>query len=338
MKAPGFWSNDRHAPGLLSTALMPISALWSLGARMRSGRAMPERVDAPVLCVGNLTAGGAGKSPMVAALQNRLAGQGCKVHVVSRGYGGRTVGPHLVDERKDRFQDVGDEPLMLAANGPVWVSRDRAAGARAAVAAGADLILLDDGFQNPGLHKDASVLMVDAGQGFGNGRVIPAGPLREPVSQGLSRADLALVLGPGDQRTACRETWPELQSLTSLDAELIPQQTGLPLEDEDVMAFAGIGRPQKFFDTLRGMGANLVATHAFADHQPFPPAILRRLLKESREASAVLVTTEKDAVRLPRSMRMEVLTVQVRLEPVDWAPIDALVQRLLAQGGSHRNP
>ena len=337
MKPPAFWSNRRDTPGLVSTVLLPLSSLWQLGAGFRARRAIPESVDVPVLCIGNLTAGGAGKSPMVAALQVRLAGQGIDVHVISRGYGGSIAGPHRVSERSDSFEKVGDEPLMLSANGTVWVSRDRVTGAKAAAAAGAELILLDDGFQNPGLYKDASILMVDAGQGFGNGRVIPAGPLREPVSQGLSRADLAVVLGPGDQRTACRETWPELQSLMSLDAELVPQQTGLPLEGEDVMAFAGIGRPQKFFDTLRGMGANLVATHAFADHQPFPPAILRRLLKESREASAVLVTTEKDAVRLPQSMRMEVLTVQVRLEPVDWAPIDALVQRLLTQGGSGRN-
>ena len=330
MKAPAFWSNARTAPGALSTALMPFSYIWRLAGRLRSNRTTPARVDVPVLCIGNLTAGGAGKSPMVAALQGRLAEQGIAAHVVTRGYGGKTIGPHLVDERTDRFEDVGDEPLMLSANGPVWVARDRVAGARAALHAGAELILLDDGYQNPGLHKDASILMVDAGQGFGNGRVIPAGPLREPVAEGLSRADLAVVLGPEPQRAVCRQSWPELATLASLDAQLVPQQTGLPLEGEDVMAFAGIGRPQKFFDTLREMGANLIATHAFADHQPFPPAILRRLLKESREASAVLVTTEKDAVRLPQSMRMEILTVQVRLAPVDWTPIDDLVQTLLS--------
>ena len=329
MKAPRFWSNDRHAPGLLSSVLLPLSALWTLGTRLRATRSDPVQVDVPVLCIGNLTAGGAGKTPMVAALQTRLKGQGIAVHVVSRGYGGTLKGPHLVDERKDRFQDVGDEPLMLSANGPVWVARDRVAGARAAIAAGAQLILLDDGFQNPGLHKDASILMVDAGAGFGNGRVIPAGPLREPVVQGLGRADLAVLLGPSDGRDRSRRDWPELSAIPSLDAGLVPQQTGLPLRDEDVMAFAGIGRPGKFFDTLREMGANLIATHAFDDHQPFPPAILRRLLKESREASAVLVTTEKDAVRLPQSMRTEVLTVQVRFEPTDWEPIDNIVQRLV---------
>lgn len=334
MKAPGFWSNDRTAPGLVSTVLLPLSSVWKLAAWLRNQWTTPVQVGAPVLCIGNLTAGGAGKSPMVAALQARLAGRGIQVHVVTRGYGGRIAGPHLVDERKDRFEDVGDEPLMLSANGPVWVARDRVAGASAAVEAGAQLILLDDGYQNPGLRKDAAILMIDAGQGFGNGRVIPAGPLRETISEGVKRANLTIVLGPEAERISCRESWPELTMLRSVDAQLIPQQTGLPLADEDVMAFAGIGRPEKFFDTLREMGANLIAAHSFADHQSFPAAILRRLLKESREASAVLVTTEKDAVRLPQSMRTEILTVQVRLEPADWAPIDKLVGSLIGQNTS----
>lgn len=338
MKPPAFWSLPRSAPGLLSALLLPASKIWEVAAARRQARARPVQVDVPVLCIGNLTAGGTGKSPMVAALQVRLAGQGVAVHVVSRGYGGWIIGPHRVDEQHDSFQDVGDEPLMLAANGPVWVSHDRVAGARAAIADGAQLILLDDGFQNPALHKDASILMVDAGAGFGNGRVIPAGPLREPVTRGLGRADLTVVLGPELQRATCRAEWPELASTPSVDAELIPMRTGLPLEGEDLMAFAGIGRPQKFFETLRQMGANLIATHAFADHQPFPPAILRRLIRESREASAVLVTTEKDAVRLPPSLRTEILTVLVRLEPSDWAPIDALIARLLSSPDGTRDP
>lgn len=329
LKTPSFWSRDREAPGLLSTALLPLSALWRLAGSIRQQRATPQRVPVPVICVGNLTAGGTGKSPMVAALQVRLAGQGVAVHVVTRGYGGRIAGPHRVDDQKDRFEDVGDEPLMLAANGPVWVARDRVAGAQAAIAAGAELILLDDGFQNPALHKDASILMVDAGAGFGNGRVIPAGPLREPVQAGLARADLAVILGPQRDRQTCQAKWPELSGIAATGAELIPMRTGLPLQGEDVMAFAGIGRPQKFFDTLRQMGANLIATHAFADHQPFPPAILRRLIRESREASAVLVTTEKDAVRLPPSLRTEILTVLVRLEPEDWSAIDALIAKVM---------
>lgn len=328
MKAPRFWSNPRRAPGLISTALLPMSWIWQAASALRNAGKGPVKVDVPVLCIGNLTAGGAGKSPMVAALQSRLTGQGIDVHVVSRGYGGKTTGPHRVDERKDSFHDVGDEPLMLSANGPVWVARDRVAGAQAAIRAGAELILLDDGFQNPGLHKDGAILMVDAGQGYGNARLIPAGPLREGLQGGMARADLTVVLGSETERQSCLATWPEIATLPVVEAELAPQQTGLPLTGEDVLAFAGIGRPQKFFNTLRGMGANLIATHAFADHQPFPIAILRRLLREAREAGALLVTTEKDAVRLPQSMRTEVITVQVRLEPSDWGAIDTLIQRI----------
>ena len=329
MKAPAFWFRDRESPGWAVRMLYPFSLIWLFFGWLRRVRSKPHRATVPVLCIGNLTAGGGGKSPMVAALQQRLAQKGIGVHVLSKGYGGRIKGPHLVDGNADRFTDVGDEPLMLSANGAVWIARNRVLGAKAAEAAGADLILLDDGFQDPALLKDAAILMVDAGQGYGNGRVIPAGPLRETVASGHARADLTVVLGPSQDRHQCRETWPELTMLSSVDASLVPMRTGLPLQDEEVIAFAGIARPEKFFDTLREMGAHLLATHAFGDHEPFRPAILRRLIRESREVSAILVTTEKDAVRLPRELRTEILTVQVRLEPDDWAPIDALIDRLL---------
>lgn len=329
MKAPAFWFRERNRPGWIARMLYPLSLIWLLFGWLRRIRATPQRVKVPVLCIGNLTAGGGGKSPMVVALQQRLHQKGIDTHVLSRGYGGRLKGPHRVDGDADSFVDVGDEPLMLSANGAVWIARDRVAGAKAAETAGAEIILLDDGFQDPALCKDASILMVDAGQGYGNCRIIPAGPLREPVSSGHARADFSVVLGPARDRQRCRSDWPELSAMPSVDAELVPMRTGLPLQDEEVIAFAGIARPQKFFDTLHDMGANLLATHVFADHQPFPPAILRRLIKESREASAILVTTEKDAVRLPQELRTEILTVQVRLEPVDWAPIDALIDRLL---------
>lgn len=331
MRAPRFWSNPRGRPGLLSGLLWPLSLLWVVGGLWRRWRADPRRSEIPVLCIGNLTAGGAGKSPMVAALQDRMRARSIDAHVVSSGYGGRVPGPHRVDEGRDTAERVGDEPLVLAARGPVWIARDRAAGAAAAAAAGADLVLLDDGFQNPGLIKDASVVMVDAGAGFGNGRVIPSGPLRESVALGLRRADLVVLVGSPDERAACRAAWPELAAVPMLGAALVPQRTGLPLDGEDVIAFAGIGRPEKFFNTLRGLGARLLATHAFADHQPFARPVLNRMIRESREASAILVTTEKDAVRLPADMRTEILTVQVTLVPEDWSLLDAMIDDLLAR-------
>ncbi|MEM0945485.1 MAG: tetraacyldisaccharide 4'-kinase, partial [Pseudomonadota bacterium] len=234
--------------------------------------------------------------------------------------------PHRVDPLADRAERVGDEALLLASWAPVWVARDRAAGARAAAAAGVDLVLLDDGFQNPGLRKDASVLMVDAGQGFGNGRVIPAGPLREPVGPGLARADEVVLVGSDKARAAAAERWPGLGD--ALAAELCPVETGLALKGLPVVAFAGIGRPEKFFETLHREGARLIGAHGFPDHHVYAPQVLRRLVAEARRAGAMLLTTEKDAVRLAPEFRREVMAVPVRLEVADWAPLDRIVARL----------
>jgi tetraacyldisaccharide 4'-kinase len=290
--------------------------------------ASPAKVDAPVICVGNLTVGGAGKTPMVSALVRRLIESGAQPAVVSRGYGGSVRGPYRVDPAKDTYEGVGDEPLMLAAITPVWVAKDRVAGARAAIADGADIILLDDGFQNPHLVKDASILMVDAGQGFGNGRVVPAGPLREQVASGLARADLAVLVGPPADRDRVLQTWPELASTSPGLGRLEVVETGLSLTDGPILAFAGIGRPEKFFTTLRDLGAELTGTHAFPDHYPYPERIIRRLITEAAGQNAMLVTTEKDATRLPPDLRREVMTVQVTLELEDWSGIDALLARL----------
>ncbi|MEM0989861.1 MAG: tetraacyldisaccharide 4'-kinase [Pseudomonadota bacterium] len=327
MTPPEFWSNPPNRPGWQARLLAPATLLWRLGANIRAARITPTQAPVPVLCIGNLTAGGTGKTPLVAALMERLSESGVPAHLVSKGYGGRITGPHLVDPTEDRAKDVGDEPLMLAARGLVWVAKDRVAGARAAAEAGAKLILLDDGFQNPALAKDAAILTVDAGAGFGNGRLIPAGPLREPVASGLKRADLAVLIGPEAARQQALAAWPALGA--AVPAELVPIPTGLPLTDTDVIAFAGIGRPEKFFDTLRQMGARLAETHPFPDHHAYGPAIIRRLIARARSSDAMLVTTEKDAVRLPPDLRAEVMTVLVRLEPADWAPIDALLDRLL---------
>ena len=328
MNPPGFWDNPPARPGWKAYALAPLAAVWQHVTARRVAQE-GERAGAPVLCIGNLTAGGTGKTPMVAALMTRLADQGIAAHVVSRGYGGRIEGPHLVDPTEDTAADVGDEPLMLAARGLVWVAKDRVAGARAATDAGAKLILLDDGFQNPGLVKDASILMVDAGAGFGNGRVIPAGPLREPVAVGLKRADLVVLIGSADEVSKVQSDWPALDACPNIPARLEPVPTGLPMANEPVIAFAGIGRPEKFFNTLRGMGADLIATHAFPDHHAYAPQIIRRLIGEARGRDAMLVTTEKDAVRLPASLRSEVMTIQVNLEIGDWSPIDAMIRRVL---------
>lgn len=330
MRAPGFWSRPPGAPGLAAPALWPLSLIWRLATALRWRLVRPETAPIPVVCVGNLTAGGAGKTPTTIALAQALAARGVAVHVVSRGHGGAARGPRRVDALADAASEVGDEPLLLALWAPTWVSRDRAAGVRAAAREGARLALLDDGFQNPRLRKDLSVVVVDAGAGFGNGRVIPAGPLREPVASGLARADAAVLIGDDADAARTLGDWPALARLAPLRARLAPLAAAMPLDGADVVAFAGIGRPEKFFQTLRALGARLVAAHAFPDHAPYAPRILRRMIDEARAADAMLVTTEKDAARLPAAFRSQVLALPVRLSCDNAAAFEALIDRIAA--------
>lgn len=325
MRAPAFWGNPPEAPGWQARLLAPLAWIWAAATRARLAKGPGARVGAPVICVGNLTAGGAGKTPTAAALVQRLAARGVAAHVVSRGHGGSLVGPLRVEEGRHTAAEVGDEPLLLAAFAPVWIGRDRAAAARAAVAAGARAIVMDDGFQNPGLARDLSLVVVDAGFGFGNGRVMPAGPLREPVAEGLARADLVLAIGGPEEQAALARRWPGMAQLTG---RLAPLQTGMDWAGLRALAFAGIGRPEKFLATLRELGVEVAGLRDFADHAAYPPAILARLEAEARALGAQLVTTEKDAARLPPAFRREVLAVPVRLELTDWGPLDAALERI----------
>lgn len=325
MRPPSFW--DMPQANWLAQLLRPLGALYAYATARRLARGTPLKLDIPVICIGNINAGGTGKTPSVIAVLEHLRGHFHEPHVVTRGYGGRLNGPVRVDPARHSARDVGDEPLLLSAFAEVWVAKDRAAGAQAAQVAGATAIVLDDGFQNPALHYDLAVVVVDAAKGFGNGLCLPAGPLREPVEVGLERADLILSIGDDEAQSRFAET-AQRSAKPHTTAALAPLQTGMGWSGERVLAFAGIGQPQKFFDTLRQLGAILVHTEALEDHQPLSTGLMKRLAKDARAQGAQLVTTEKDAVRLPSAFRSQVITLPVRLSLPEQNALFAALETL----------
>jgi len=315
LSTPRWWYRREGGPAPLTRALLtPLSWIWASATARRIARATPADPGAPVICVGNLTAGGVGKTPIVRELLLVLNNGGVAAHGLSRGYGGSLKGPLRVDPTRHKAGEVGDEPLMLAQDFPIWVSRDRVAGATAAAAAGAQVIVMDDGHQNPDLAKTLSLVVVDGETRddewpFGDGRVFPAGPMREPLAVGLARADAVIVLLPAD----LPEVDPQLLALLSSKPVLIARlEPAAPPPGGPQVGFAGVGKPWKVERALQAAGCDLVDFAPFPDHGAYSEDTLRGLAERARDLGASLITTEKDWIRLPPAWRERVAAWPVR--------------------------
>jgi tetraacyldisaccharide 4'-kinase len=312
MREPPFWW---RAAGIESWLLAPAAAIYGAVAASRLSR-KGYRAGVPVICIGNPTLGGAGKTPTALAVARMLQAAGHRPVFLSRGYGGRQRGPLLVAPDRDHAADVGDEPLLLARAAPTVVAHDRVAGAKAAHAAGATVIVMDDGFQNPRLAKDFSVLMIDGRRGVGNSKVFPAGPLRAPLEAQLARADAVILVGAVEEGAAARAV-AEARKLPLFRARLEPDREVIAgLTGRRVLAFAGIGDPEKVFATLREAGVVVAATRSFADHHRYTPADVRDLCGQAEAEGLTLVTTEKDRARLQGEEALAKLAERVCVLPV----------------------
>jgi tetraacyldisaccharide 4'-kinase len=302
MRAPDFWWSAK--PGLFGRAmtavLTPFAALYGRAVARRMGRP-GSRVSAPVICIGNFVVGGAGKTPTALAVAKWLKRAGETPYFLSRGYGGALSADgaaHLVDQRRHCAAQAGDEPLLLARVAQTVVARDRPTGAMLALAGGASLIVMDDGLQNPSLRRDFTLAVIDGGAGFGNGRLLPAGPLRAPIELQLQHSSAALVIGEGNAGRAAAALF-ETTGKPVFHGRLAPDaNAALRMLGARVVAFAGIGRPQKFFDSLQACGARIVARHGFPDHYAYRPSDIAALQRQAEALDALLVTTEKDMVKI----------------------------------------
>ena len=308
MKTPDYWQTD----SLISKILAPISAIYGFLTQLRLKLHKSPKAEVPVICVGNITAGGTGKTPVSLAIAKMLINDVYHPFFVTRGYGGK-IKNVMVNNKKHSAQEVGDEPLLLSAQAPTVVNPDRYEGAKLAIKEGADLIIMDDGFQNPSLKKDLSFLVFDGNYGIGNGKIIPSGPLRETFENGIKRADALIIMGEDKHHLAKRTKLPTFY------AHLETAQTAL--EANNVIAFAGIGHPQKFYNTLKEQGFNVIKTFDFPDHHFYNKKELENILTEAQKLNAKVYTTSKDFVKIPHSLRNDIKVLEVA---VVWEKPDEL--------------
>jgi tetraacyldisaccharide 4'-kinase len=315
MKSPAFWYEP---PGTAANLLAPFGFVWRAGSGVRRLAAKPYRAQKTVICVGNIVAGGAGKTPTAMAIASFLQQTGKSPVFATRGYGGSEHGPTRVDPARHSAHDVGDEALLLARLAPTWIARDRTAAIRMAERTGSHVIL-DDGLQNPNIEPDISFLVIDGESGFGNERIIPAGPLREPVEDALKRVAAVILVGTDAHNIVARVTCPVIRA--ALHPALPPDFPVL----QKFFAFAGIGRPMKFYATCREAGLNLTGAEDFPDHHQYITADIKRLREQARKSEARLLTTEKDWIRLPKDFRPEVTALPVEMVFSDISVVNRLL-------------
>lgn len=309
MKAPYFWSagldpKSREAAPLTRALLTPLAILYTWGIRRKLARAEPKKTAIPVICIGNLTVGGVGKTPVVEAIRKRLQDAGIHAASLSRGYGGSEIGPQKVYPDWHTAAMCGDEPFLLSRTGESWIGVDRFAAVQTMGFEKVQVVVMDDGHQNPGVGKALSLVVIDAAAPFGNGHVLPKGPLREPVADGLRRADAVILMGEGEVPGEVASS-----GVPVLRAHLEPS---VPPPDGPIVAFAGIGRPAKFFDSLKAHGADLRDAVGYPDHHAYTSGDLSYLRRLARDHGARLITTSKDHVRLSEADREDILDFPVQ--------------------------
>lgn len=311
MKTPKYWQSNSE----ISKILQPLGKIYAMLTWLRIKIIKPKKVDIPVICIGNITAGGTGKTPVAISLAKMLINDVYHPFFVTRGYGGRLQNV-VVNNKKHLAKDVGDEPLLLSKQAPVVVNANRYQGAQLALKNGADMIIMDDGFQNPKLYKDLSFLVFDGNYGVGNGKIIPAGPLRETFEQGIKRADALLILGK-DKHNLSKKSGKKVFF------GHIETNNTVVATNKDVLAFAGIGHPQKFYHSLKEIGFNVVKTIDFPDHHFYTRSELQSIIDQAKKLNAEIYTTGKDYVKIPNSLQAQIKVLEIT---VVWENPDELMK------------
>jgi len=321
-KTPSFWySQKTPKERTAKLLLLPLSWVYGFLAKKRFDLYFPVPMEKPIVCVGNLVAGGTGKTPVVLSLVEMLKKEEFNPHVLSRGYGGEEIGPLQVSPGRDTAQDVGDEPLLLVQKAPTWISSDRPLGAQAAMESGANIVVMDDGFQNPIIYKDFSIIVIDGAVGFGNQELMPAGPLREPISSGLKRANAVVIIGE-DKTNVIAQIEEEHANVEILRANIEVCKNCIEVKDKKFVAFAGLGRPEKFKNTLLKQGADVIEWRSFPDHHYYKDEELEELIKIAEDNNVQIITTAKDHIRLPEKFKDKISQLPIVLV---WENPEAII-------------